>query len=210
MKKILFAIAVLTFGSIGCNRADESLLPAWRNIAVKLQDTNLSAIDVIKSADMWQATMQYCYTEKGAKGDMVEAFDCESKNNYLLGVLPHTFSVDDDLYLSYSHSTSYVNMPGVIIEYDFTIVDNLEYVLHHKFSNKEYSFKIIAYDENSLVVETDIEGYSKSINFDPQSGKHEIKEYPYSIFVFRKRGLFDLTYYLNEEDFNEWLKENVK
>ena len=66
MKKILFLMlaAVLL---CNCNTANENDISIWDKIQSEMDKTELSAVEVILSADYWLASKAYYYTEPNAQ-----------------------------------------------------------------------------------------------------------------------------------------------
>lgn len=158
MKRILFMmLAVVMFA--GCSKEDENQ-NQLENIIQQMGQSQLSAMDIMKSADCWSTKIIYQYTEAGGKGDSKKYYD---SNQALEGASRNcSYGVKDgNLYEYRSHPLS-----GYPYYYTYALSGaGNSFSLVRKHDSLAKTMNIVAYDDKSMVIEF----------YNPA-----IKEYPYS------------------------------
>lgn len=159
MKKVLFMmLAVVMFA--GCSKEDENQ-NQLENIIQSMGQSQLSAMDIMKSAECWQVKIIYQYTEAGGKGDSKLYYDPENTKleggsrgaNYRVA--------DGNFYELRSHP---LNSYPYYYTYALSGTGN-SFSLVRKHDSLAKTMNIVAYDDKSMVIEF----------YNPA-----IKEYPYS------------------------------
>ena len=146
MKKLLFMmLAIAVFA--GCSKEDENQ-NVWENIITSMGQSQLSAMDVMASADCWSTKIIYQYTEAGGKGDSKKYYD---SNQVLEGASRNcSYGVKDgNLYEYRSHPLS-----GYPYYYTYALSgsgNNFSLVRKHDSLGK--TMNIVAYDDNSMILE---------------------------------------------------------
>lgn len=187
MKKYLYILfATCLFSS--CNN-DNLFDDPW-GISSEFEKTNLSAIEVLSSAEAWRGVDIYHYTEPDGKGEKYHAGDPSDLDG---GYVP--------LYAFTPNSiTSYVYVDAVpAIYYIESALENVDgNMFRYKFLHDESYMKILDYDEENVLIETN----------GMQCLRNDIT-YDYAIVHFKKHdakpGWKDN--YLTYEEYVELLKE---
>ena len=159
MKRILFMmLAVVMFA--GCSKEDENQ-NQLENIIQQMGQSQLSAMDIMKSADCWRTKIIYLYTEAGGKGNSKLYYDPE-KLQMEGGSRGGAYGVKNgNLYEYRSHPLS-----GYPYYYTYALSGTgNSFSLVRKHDSLAKTMNIVAYDDNSMVIEF----------YNPA-----IKEYPYS------------------------------
>ena len=185
MKKYLYILFVASLLA-SCN----SLFDEPWGISSEFEKTNLSAIEVLSSAEAWRGVDIYYYTEPGGKGEKYHQGD---PSKLYGGPVP--------LYAFTPNSiTSYVYVDAVpAIYYIESALENVDgNMFRYKFLYDESYMKILDYDEENILIET--------------NGQQLIRNditYDYAIIHFKqfdaKPGWKDN--YLSYEEYVELLKE---
>ena len=159
-------------------------------IGSKFGKTNLSAIEVLSSAEAWRGVDVYYYTEPDGKGDKYHSGDpskYDGGSAILYAFTPNSI-------------TSYVYVDAVpAIYYIESALENIDgKMFRYKFPYKESYIKILDYDEENVLIETN----------GMQCLRNDIT-YDYAIVHFKKHdakpGWKDN--YLSYEEYVELLKE---
>ena len=169
MKKILFFLCVILF--CACNKFVG--LSAGQRLMERISSNkvNISAIDVLKSSDMWYVTKEYWYTEPGGNGEERFRFDLEKDGISLDGGGDY-YKVTDkfNIYFSWFNPTKKYNAYYMAYGYEFNSKTNM-FDLTPEFSsevpNGHPEIRVLSYDLDRVLVEI---YYPNRENF-----KYEIK-----------------------------------
>jgi len=153
MKRIFYLLlAVVMFA--GCSKENENLSELER-IKQLVSSTELLAADILKSAQYWQSDIELYYTEPDGKG-VEYAFD---RGNKIRGDLHINFSVEKEaieLYLASCYMPVGPPMPQRISKnYIMSEIGNNNWALSY-FNGNKYYFKILAYDDNKVLVASNL------------------------------------------------------
>lgn len=146
MKKIFYCFVVAMLLA-ACSKEDENQ-NVWENIITSMGQSQLSAMDVMASADCWSTKIIYQYTEAGGKGDSKKYYD---SNQVLEGASRScSYGVKDGNLYEYRSHPVYGN------PYYYTYAlsgsgNNFSLVRRHDGRGKTMS--IVAYDDNSMILE---------------------------------------------------------
>lgn len=207
MKKILcilFALAAFC----NCNTANENEISIWDKIQSEMDKTELSAVEVILSADYWLASKAYYYTEPNAQGEEKIGYDL-GEDGHLDGANPHMFRMlIDGVYRRYSVGISNPDpskhIPANYMDFKLEIDDNGVGSIYK--DDKKYSFRVIAYDEKSILIESDF-WCSHKFN----SKAEIVKTYPYGRVFFKRQVATSSDWedlYMSEEELQKYKDEN--
>ena len=173
MKKI-FVLMLALISFVGCNNdsdidIDIEMPSMWDEIEMKMEKTDLSALEVLKSADYWVPTKMYLYTQPNGEGDERCMQDLE------LGISPSGSTpyverravTSDNVWREYYSAHIYAFygdicdhvMPRHYRDWELEVLDNT--ITAIKKDGKTYSFKVVAYDENSVLIESNYWGSIK-------------------------------------------------
>ena len=187
MKKYLYILfATCLFSS--CNN-DNLFDDPW-GISSEFEKTNLSAIEVLSSAEAWRGVELYYYTETNGKGDKYHLEDPSE----LLGISEPIYVFTPNTITSYEYDGS---IPAIY--YIESALENVDgKMFRYKFLYDESYMKVLDYDEENVLIETN--GH--------QLIRNDIT-YDYAIIHFKqfdaKPGWKDK--YLTYEEYVELLKE---
>lgn len=218
MKKI-FVLMLALISFVGCNNdgdidIDIEMPSMWDEIEMKMEETDLSALEVLKSADYWQATKIYYYTLPNAEGEERCSQDVELYGGYrgAGGDLSERFNIISDniirfyRYMGHPFTCDEHRMPNIYWDFDLEMEDNIimsvkgnQYPLE---DDKTFSFKVIAYDENSVLIESNL---WYIITSNPKM------TYPYGRFLFERQTVESPDWFDQFEDrdaFYKWHEEN--
>ena len=177
MKKIL-TLLLCIFALSSCNY-DKSFIYSdyWDNTISTLGKTELSITAVMQSADCWVAKIKY-YTEPNGKG--LEYLGGQvSEEGYIIPPLGGHMAVYT---FGENNFREYVALdptaPNVYKDYEMTAVNDNSFSVEH--GDKTTQWKILGYDDNSIIVENDFFTIT-----------NEGIEYPYSIVHFVKNEVSD-------------------
>lgn len=191
----MFALIIL----VGCNQdsdvVDIEVPSMWDEIEMKMEKTDLSALDVLKSADYWVSTKRYHYTQPNGEGEERCSKDVE------LGIYPSggtpaiegTVVTSDNIWKECYSAHSYGLydlccdhvLPRHHKDLELEVSDGT--ITAIKRDGKTYSFKVIAYDENSVLIESTL-WETKLFGPLDSEGKPTIKKvYPYGRFLFERQ-----------------------
>ena len=226
MKKI-FVLMFALISFVGCNNdsdidIDIEMPSMWDEIEMKMEKTDLSALEVLKSADYWQATKIYYYTLPNAEGKERCSQDVELNGGYrgAGGDLSERFNIISDniiriyRYMGQPFTCDEHRMPNIYWDCDLEIVDNtITSVTGSQIyydDDKTYSFKIIAYDENSVLIESTLWGYD-DWGRDSEGNRVLEQSYPYGRLLFERQTVESPDWFDQFEDrdaFYKWHEEN--
>lgn len=216
MKKI-FVLMLALISFVGCNsdsNLDIEMPSMWDEIEMKMEETDLSALEVLKSADYWQATKIYYYTLPNAEGEEHCFQDVELYGGYrgAGGDLSERFNIISDniirfySYMGHPFTCDEHRMPNIYWDFDLEMEDNIimsvkgnQYPLE---DDKTFSFKVIAYDENSVLIESNL---WYTITSNPKM------TYPYGRLLFERQVVDSPDWFDQFEDrdaFYKWHEEN--
>lgn len=171
----------------------------WDEEGYKFKHTNLSAMEVLTSAQLWSDNYleRYFFTEPDGKGEQFKP-DPELGQIPTGGQLNVIFSVSDDkLRFYYTDSGSipflkyYDECPIVEVDKDRIVYTNRV--------GEELSWKIVKYDEDKILIESDRMGYHFTDT-----------DYPYCRTILHKRTPEDENWeqeYLSFEEYIEKRKQ---
>ena len=168
-----------------CNKPEESELSYWDSLIASVGKTTLSAQDVMIAADRWVARAEYDYTEPNAQGEENIFFDLDlypDKIPYGGNFAAVVKFINNETLRKYhdgfpiSDPDKYV--PPTYLEYKLEFGDDIIYVTDK--NGKAGTIRILAYDETTLLVETDFWISYKS----DSSG--ELTEYRYHRYLFKR------------------------
>lgn len=172
MKKFVSMFTLILL--VGCNQdnnvVDIEIPSMWDEIEMKMEATDLSALEVLKSADYWQATKMYYYTLPNGEGEEHCLHDVElgifasGGTPYVEGRAVTSDNVWREYYSAHAYKLYGVDdcehiLPRHHIDWELEISDGT--ITAIKKDGKTYSFKVIAYDEKSVLIESN---YWGSIN----------------------------------------------
>lgn len=217
MKKI-FVLMLALMSFVGCNNdsdidIDIEMPSMWDEIEMKMEATDLSVLEVLKSADYWQATKIYYYTLPNAEGEERCSQDVELYGGYrgAGGDPSERFNIISDnkirfyRYMGHPFTCDEHRMPNIYWDFDLEMEDNIimsvkgnQYPLE---DDKTFSFKVIAYDENSVLIES---------NMWSLIGSNKMT-YPYGRLLFERQTVESPDWFDQFEDrdaFYKWHEEN--
>lgn len=207
MRKNLFLMltAVLL---CNCNTAKENDISIWDEVQSKMDKTELSAVEVLLSADYWLASKAYYYTEPNAQGEEKIGYDL-GEDGHLEGANPHMFRMlIDGIYreysVGYSHPIPSHHIPANYKDYRLEIDDNGVGSIYK--GDKKYSFTVIAYDEKSILIESDF-----WCSYKYNSKAEIVKTYPYGRVLFKRQVATSSDWedlYMSEEELQKYKEEN--
>lgn len=172
MKRIIIIIIMVSIMSfIGCSKEDEGQ-NLWENIITTMSESQFSAMEIMIAADFWTEVRTHHYTEPNGKGDEYISFDGESQDGQTL----KTIAFKNNQFIKYISNTA-IHRP-YYVNYSMDIVGEDMYSLKNE-SISGY-FKILAYDDNNLIIETDLFSIIKS-------SSNGNRSYPYSIIHFKRQ-----------------------
>lgn len=156
MKKFLFILScVILF--CACNK--DGGLSAGQQLmeTISSNKVNISAIDVLKSSDMWHITKEYWYTEPGGNGEERFRFDLE-KGITLDGDGLDNYKVNDkfNIYVRRWYPTKKYNAYYQAYGYEFNSKTGM-FDLTPEFSsevpNGHPEIRVLSYDLDRVLVE---------------------------------------------------------
>lgn len=234
MKKI-FVLMLALISFVGCNNdsdidIDIEMPSMWDEITMKMNATNLSALDVLKSADYWQATKVYFYTLPNAEGDeyCYQDLDLHGYYHYTTGGdgIKKMKITSDNMMRCYMFMPNYYTptkceehlVPNFYWDYDLEIADNTitsvigpQYHYNGEDKDETFSFRVLAYDENCVLIESNLWHF---IDYGPldSEGKPTIEiAYPYGRLLFERQTVESPDWFDQFEDrdaFYKWHEEN--
>lgn len=164
MKK-LFTLLALSLVMVACNKEDADIIMFdWDEVIAEMNVTELSAMDVLKSLqdnECWDDEISYSYFSKD--GEIVE-FEIGGGNSSS-GVKTTIRFVDDLMY-------SYYSVTPVSGRLEYEVKESDESIKFLSEGVEDFEWKIIAYDENKLLIET--------YNIAEKEGNINLGEYLYS------------------------------
>ena len=159
MRKIFYCVIVALILA-ACSKEDENQ-NVWENIITSMGQSQLSAMDIMKSAECWKVKIIYQYTEAGGKGDSKLYYDPENQKLEGASRGANYRVADGNIYELRSHP-----LTGVPYYYTYALSGTgNSFSLVRKHDSLAKTMNIVAYDDNSMVIEF----------YNPA-----IKEYPYS------------------------------
>lgn len=204
MKKILFIMLVAVL-LCNCNKPEDSELSYWDSLITKVGETTLSAQDVMIAADRWVARAEYDYTEPNAQGEENISYDYESYPNkvaYGLNAVAVIKFINNETLRRYSDGFPISNpdkyIPPTYEEFKLKFGDDIIYVTDK--NGKSGTIKILAYDETTLLVETDFWISYKS----DKTG--ELTEYRYHRYLFKREAASSPNWEDDYIEYDEYLK----
>lgn len=162
MKNLLLMLA-LSLTMIACDKEEENInMFDWDNIATEMQETELSAMDVLKSLqdnEYWGENIVYYYFEKDDK--IVESLKLGNGLELESGITIYRFA-DDFIHI-------YENIaPNMKYIWSLSIKeDNGLYSCYYK-EKLHFEFKVVAYDEKQILIEMN---YPEEFRFSTEEGK---------------------------------------
>ena len=192
-----------------CTKAEDDNLSVWNNVEFSMNKTNLSVVEVLLSADYWVASKLYYYTEPNAKGEEKFGYDMELQSSVLDGSGLHMFRMfGDKVFREYGAGVPSPNpsqnIPPHYRDFDLKIEDNTICAIVK--DGKTYSFRIVAYDDNKVLVESN---YWKSYKY---NSKAEVeKVYSYGRILFERKVATSPDWedrYMSEEELQKYIEEN--
>ncbi len=184
MRKIWnFAMAAIVIvASAGlftaCDKENSSIYSDyWDNTINGLSETEFSATEVMQSADYWFAAIKY-YTEPEGKGQ--EYLGGEVSEDGLIiapsGARIAVYAFGENQFRTYVQMDT--GEPNIFVDYEMSDVNDNSFSVEY-YGRPTY-WKILGYDDNNIVVETDF-----------FTNTNEGVEYPYSIVHFLKANVPD-------------------
>ena len=153
MRKIFYCVIVALILA-ACSKEDENL-SELEKVKQLVSSTELLATDILKSAQYWQSDIELYYTEPDGKG--VEY--ARDRANQIGADLHINFVVEKEtikLYLASCYMPVGPSMPQKIYKnYIMSEIGNNSWVLSH-FNGNEYYFKILAHDDNKILVASNL------------------------------------------------------
>ena len=185
MKKLSYILlSVCLF--VACNHRDIDLDKLLSNNRYKFAETNLSAIEVLSSAELWTIANMYYYTKpdgKGKKKDLSK-YDGFSLPRY-------TFTPDTITTYVFNSSIPY----HYYVEHPLKIVDDNRFLY-----DDDVYIKILDYDEEIVYIETNaFRSYSPDDNI----------EYGYTRMYLKRSKFYygEKDAYHTYEEYQEFLEE---
>lgn len=176
MKRFLFMmLAIAVFA--GCSKEESTVLSEGDKITRSIGKINTPLMAVLKSVEFWEESKAFAYTEPDGKGEELALFDASVEGVDLgdgwRGWMPFellTFS--DDQLVKYIPMTKLVRRYHY---YDFDITKFEDNTLTFTRNDEEYYLKVLAYNENSIWIETNC--YDVDKNYQNKYGRAD--SYPY-------------------------------
>lgn len=193
MKKIIPILSLILL--VGCYSDSDIEVPSmWDEIEMKMEETDLSALDVLKSADYWVTTKMYLYSLPNGEGEewCLEDVDLGIPISGGTPAIEGTVVTYDNIwrdcycahsYSLYEHSCDHV-MPRHHKDLELEVSDGI--ITAIKSDGKTYSFKVVAYDENSVLIESTLWGYD-DWGRDSEGNRVLEQSYPYGRYLFERQ-----------------------
>ena len=197
MKKYLYILfATSLFAS--CNT--DNLFDDYLNErGYEFKETNLSIIEVLGSADSWNEyyAERYFFTKPDGKGEVYKP-DTDYGQDSTLGEPAIKFSATSDkLRFFYTDTT----IPYFKHYVDFPIIEvSNERIVYLTYTGKEFSWKIVKYDEDKIIIESEHIGYYTKTD----------KDYPYCRTILHKQASSQENWedeYLSTDEYAEAQKQ---
>ena len=217
MKKI-FVLMLALMSFVGCYSDSDIEVPSmWNEIEMKMEKTDLSALEVLKSADYWVSTKRYHYTLPNGEGEEWCSVDLEIGRSVSGGTpyVERRAVTSDNVWREYYSAHSYGLyeqccdhvMPRHYKDMELEVSDGI--ITAIKVDGKSYSFNVVAYDEKSVLIESTL---WKLTDFGPldSEGKHTIeKVYPYGRILFERQTAESPDWEKQYDvDGDEWIKNH--
>ena len=176
MRKILsMMLAVVVFA--GCSKEENIVLSEGDKITRSIGKINTPLMAILKSVEFWEESKAFAYTEPDGKGEELALFDAGVDGADLgdgwRGWMPFellTFS--DDQLVKYIPMTKLVRR-NHYYDYDITKFEDNTFTFTR--NEEEYYLKVLAYNENSIWIETNC--YDVDKNYQKKYGRAD--SYPY-------------------------------
>ena len=201
MKKLLFmmlAVVVLA----GCSKEESTVLSEGDKITRSIGKINTPLMAVLKSVEFWEESKAFAYTEPDGKGEEMLLFDASVDGPDLgdgwRGWMPFellTFS--DDQLVKYIPMTKLVRR-NHYYDYDITKFEDNTFTFTR--NEEEYYLKVLAYNENSIWIETNC--YDVDKNYQNKYGRAD--SYPYVRILYVSPSFAN---YLNSYDLESFKSE---
>ena len=216
MKKI-FVLMLALISFVGCYSDSDIEVPSmWNEIEMKMEKTDLSALEVLKSADYWVATKEYCYTLPNGEGEEWLLHDLElgiTKSGgtpYKEGTVVTSDNIWKECYSAHSYGLydlccDHV-LPRHYKEMELEVTDGI--ITAIKVDGKSYSFNVVAYDEKSVLIESTLWG-TMDYGTGPDGKAVPEKPYPYGRFLFERQTAESPDWEKQYDvDGDEWIKNH--
>ena len=214
MKKI-FVLMLALMSFVGCYSDSDIEVPSmWDKIIMEMVTPELSALDVLISGDVWHSTKEYCYTLPNAEGEEKLIVDYElgsgvtQKGCEKIKIFPNNTLREYDesySYRLYDQCCDHV-LPDHYKEMKLEVSDGT--ITAIKRDGRTYSFKVIAYDENSVLIESTLWG-SNDYGTGPDGKAVPEKPYPYGRFLFERQEAESPDWEKQYDvDGDEWIKNH--
>ena len=182
MRKLLFMmLAVAVFA--GCSKEESTVLSEGDKITRSIGKINSPFLTILQSGKFWEESKAFAYTEPDGKGEEVVLFDAEK--------IASSAGVDysdgwgnwkpfEVLYFVNEQLIKYIPMTKLVrtyhyYDFDITKYENNTYTFTFTRNDEEYYLKVLAYNENSLWIETNC--YDVDKNYQKEYGRAD--SYPY-------------------------------
>lgn len=192
MRKYFIAM-ISIFAFVCCNK-ENGKEDIWEDIFLSVRKTEMSAMEVMSSADFWKEVRTHHYTEPSGKG---EEYISYAEGKLIDGHTLKIIAIKDSKFFNYVSNTAittpyYYSSSMNKLGEDLYSIDK---------DSKSYYFKILAYDETNLIIETDYFSLSKS-------NPNGEKSYPYSIVHFKRQFAESPNWADKYISYEEYLKNN--
>ena len=195
---MMLAIAVFA----GCSKEESTVLSEGDKITRSIGKINTPLMAVLKSVEFWEESKAFAYTEPDGKGEELALFDAGVDGADLgdgwRGWMPFellTFS--DDQLVKYIPMTKLVRR-NHYYDYDITKFEDNTFTFTR--NEEEYYLKVLAYNENSIWIETNC--YDLDKNYQNKYGRAD--SYPYVRILYVSPSLAN---YLNSYDLESFKSE---
>ena len=152
MKKIMYVLLLVIL--FACSKENDNLTEIEK-IKLSMSSTNLSAEDILKSAEYWQSAKEIYYSEPDGNGEEY----IMDRTNLVGGSLYKYLKVEDNTlkqyYNSYMIGVGSYAPQKILKKYLMSDVASNEWELTH-YTGAKFYFNILAYDDGKILISTNL------------------------------------------------------